>query len=61
MAKGEIAEVESAGFISFLTNANYSKFQGKIASVKYPSNTIKERLQNGKLFIVNDVNICENW
>lgn len=51
MGKEGIAEVESAGFISFLTNANYSKFQGKNASVKYPSSTIKERLQNGKLLL----------
>lgn len=49
MAKEEIAKVETAGFISFLANSNYSKFKGKNVAVKYPSNTIKERLQNGKL------------
>ena len=53
MAKEEIAEVESEGFISFLTNTNYSEFQGKNVSINYPSNTIKERLQNSKYFAVN--------
>jgi len=51
IANEEITEIESAGYISFLTNANYSKFQGKNVSVNYPSDTIKERLQNGKSYI----------
>ena len=46
--KEEITKTESTGYISFLTNANYSRFQGRNVSVKYPSTTIKERLQNGK-------------
>ena len=50
MTKEEITEVESAGLISFLTNPIYSMFQGKNISVNYPSNTIKQRLQNGKPF-----------
>ena len=48
LAKEDITKVESAGYIPFLTNTNYSKFQGKNVSVNYPSNTIKERLQNSK-------------
>jgi len=48
VAKEEITGIESAGYISFLTNTNYSKFQGKNVSVNYPSKTVKERLQNGK-------------
>ena len=51
IAKEEITKVESAGFISFLTSTNYSMFQGRNVSVNYPSNTIKERLQNGKPII----------
>ena len=56
ITKQEITEVESAGFISFLTNPTYSMFQGKNISINYPSNTIKQRLQNGKPFhIFSDV------
>ena len=51
LAKEEIIEVESSGFISFLNDTNYSTFQGKNISVNYPSSTIKERLPDG-IFII---------
>ena len=55
LAKEDITNIESGGFISFLTNTNYSKFQGRNVSVNYPSNTMKERLQNSKTFIVSSI------
>ena len=51
LAKEEIIEVESSGFISFLNDTNYSTFQGKNISVNYPSSTIKERLPDG-IFVI---------
>ena len=48
LTKEEITEMESAGYIPFLTSTNYTKFQGKNISVNYPSNTIKERLLHSK-------------
>ena len=50
ITKEEITDVESAEFISFLTDPTYSMFQGRNISVNYPSNTIKQRLKNGKPF-----------
>lgn len=47
LAKEEITEIESSGFISFLNDTNYSAFQGKNVTVNYPSSTIKERLPDG--------------
>ena len=47
LAKEEITEIESSGFISFLNDTNYSTFKGKNISVNYPSGTIKERLPDG--------------
>lgn len=52
LAKEEITEIESSGFISFLNDTDYSTFQGKHVSVNYPSNTIKERLPDGMYHII---------
>ena len=37
--------------LSFLNDANYSKFQGKTVSVNYPISTIKEQLPDGTCVI----------
>ena len=56
IAKEEITEIESSGFISFLNDTEYSTFQGKNVSVNYPSGTIKERVPDG-IFIAK-FNLC---